>query len=172
MILSQVLRSTIPAKAICDELVHHYLRTFELIYRVIHIFSFLREYDRFWEDSESIPRTFLMKLVLILAIGTIFSPDRTNIDHAHRLIHTWIYAAQWWLAGPSERSTHNLDGLQVFCLLVIARQNHFLEDSVWLSTGSLMEIRYGDGPPPRSQNLPGFIRLSVTDATTTLGHRT
>jgi hypothetical protein len=51
--------------------------------------------------------SFLMKLVLILAIGTAFYPDHTSaLDNRFtRLKPKWVYAAQWWLTGPSEETT-------------------------------------------------------------------
>lgn len=134
------LLSTIPAKNICDELVHCYLRTFELIYRIVHIPSFWSEYHQFWEDPQSASTRFLMKMVLILAIGTTFYPRGGDLGQIRHLAQTWIYAAQWWLAGPSEKSTCNLDGLQVFCLLMLARQTNSLTGSPCLSGASLLRM--------------------------------
>ncbi|EAW12954.1 fungal specific transcription factor domain-containing protein [Aspergillus clavatus NRRL 1] len=116
------LLGTLPAQSVCEVLVNAYFRTFEPIYRVIHVPSFWKEYRQLWTQPQSTPTHFLMKLVLILALGTTFYPDRNNRVHLRRLAHTWIYAAQWWLVGPSEKSTVNLDGLQVGCLLLLARQ--------------------------------------------------
>lgn len=38
--------STIPEKAICDDLIHGYLRTFESMYQIIHVPTFWKEYER------------------------------------------------------------------------------------------------------------------------------
>lgn len=145
------LLNTLPAKVTCDKLVHCYLQTFEPVYRVVHVPTFWKEYNQFWEQTQimSTSSPFVMKLVLVLAIGTVFLPDTTDIDRAtlHRLAQTWIYAAQWWLTGPSEKSNITLDGLQVFCLLIIARQatHNSPGGSVWLSTGSLMTMAMAMG---------------------------
>ncbi|KAL5045462.1 hypothetical protein BDW71DRAFT_198208 [Aspergillus fruticulosus] len=136
------LRSTIPPQSVCDELVQCYLRTFEPIYRVLHIPSFWESYRIFWTEPQNAPMSFLMKLVLILAIGTAFYPNSTNgIDN--RFTHLkpkWVYAAQWWLSGPSEETTASLDGLQVFCLILTARKVCRLGTSHVLSTNSLIEM--------------------------------
>ncbi|CAM1504782.1 Fc.00g023730.m01.CDS01 [Cosmosporella sp. VM-42] len=139
------LFATLPVKETCDELVRCYLRTFEPLYRIVHLPSFWREYNRIWEDpSASIPTVFLMKVSLILAMGTTFyaSSDDTETALLCRLTQSWVQNAQWWLTGPSEKSTYNLDGLQVFCLLIIARQTTFNcpGASSWLSTASLLRM--------------------------------
>ncbi|KAJ5517395.1 hypothetical protein N7527_008955 [Penicillium freii] len=132
--------STLPTQAVCDILVDAYLRTFEFIYRVIHIPSFWEEYRRFWTQPQSTSTHFLMQLVLILALGTTFYPDRSKRVNLRRLAHTWIYAAQWWLVGPSEKSTVNLEGLQVGCLLLLARQTNSLPSTSWVSAGSVLRM--------------------------------
>ncbi|KAL4783803.1 hypothetical protein BJX76DRAFT_357588 [Aspergillus varians] len=141
------LRSTIPSKQECEELVHCYLRTFESIYRVIHIPSFWMDYEEFWRESKATSSPFLVKLVLILAIGTVFRTGEVTpiSDEYYLLVQKWTYAAQWWLAGPSEKSTHNLDGLQVMCLLFISRKACGMGPSPWLSAGSLMRAAVGMG---------------------------
>ncbi|KAL4903198.1 hypothetical protein BDW74DRAFT_186509 [Aspergillus multicolor] len=136
------LRSTIPPKAVCDELVQGYLRTFELIYRVVHIPVFWEGYTIFWTEPQLSPTSFLMKLILILTIGTAFYEDRTGgiTNQFTHLKQKWVYAAQWWLTGPSAETTASLDGLQVFCLLLIARKVSGLGTSHVLSANSLVEM--------------------------------
>ncbi|KAL3470327.1 hypothetical protein BJX99DRAFT_264319 [Aspergillus californicus] len=140
------LRGTVPSRGECDELIHCYLRTFELIYRVIHVQSFWTEYEEFWKQPQSNSGPFVVKLVLILAIGSVFhsggSPARNEY---HQLAQKWIYAAQSWLAGTSERSTVNIDGLQSMCLLLISRKACGLGLSPWLSAGSLMRTAMAMG---------------------------
>ncbi|KAL4975596.1 hypothetical protein BDW66DRAFT_160388 [Aspergillus desertorum] len=155
------LRTTIPQQPVCDELVQCYLRTFEPIYRVLHIPSFWENYRMFWAEPQSSPMSFLMKLVLILAIGTAFYPDRTStIDNQFtHLKPKWVYAAQWWLTGPSEETTANLDGLQVFCLLLTARKVCRMGTSHVLSTNSLIEMATRLGlhiDPSHFPNLSAF----------------
>lgn len=133
--------SNIPEKAICDDLVHGYLRTFESIYRIIHVPTFWKEYERFWEKPQDCGKPFPFKLLSILSIGTVFYTRRGSLS-GHFYLHLaqkWVYVAQSWLTGPPEKSTFNLDGLQVVCLLLIARQACGLGSSPWLSSGSLLE---------------------------------
>ncbi|KAF4343684.1 C6 transcription factor [Fusarium beomiforme] len=138
------LRETLPSKTVCDELIACYLRTFEPLYRIVHIPSFQREYGRIWarEQTQTVPTISLVRLTLILALGTTFAKFDTEeeINQLWRLAQTWIQNAQWWLTGPNEKTTYNLDGLQIFCLLIIARQSTFncRGATSWLSSGSLL----------------------------------
>src|SRR5262249_3642657 len=72
------LLCTLPTKDVCDELVCCYMRTFELIYRIVHIPSFWKDYQQFWAQPQSVPRHFVMKLLLILALGTTFYSDQSG----------------------------------------------------------------------------------------------
>ncbi|KAL4957566.1 hypothetical protein BDW69DRAFT_191536 [Aspergillus filifer] len=127
------LRNTVPPRKECDELVRCYLRTFESIYRVVHVPSFWAEYDEFWRKSQTNSSAFLIKLVLILAIGTVFHTNKENTtSEEQQLVHKWTFAAQCWLTGPSEKNTANIDGLQVI-------------PSPWLSAGSLMQAAMNTG---------------------------
>lgn len=99
-----------------------------------------------------------MKLVLILAIGSTFYAHGgaiTDRPYLH-VAQKWIYAAQWWLTGPSEKSTFSLDGLQVFCLLLISRQATGLGASPWLSTGSLLKMAMAMGLHRDPANFPAL----------------
>ncbi|KAL6230888.1 hypothetical protein BDW75DRAFT_56113 [Aspergillus navahoensis] len=166
------LRTTIPPQPVCDALVQCYLRTFEPIYRVLHIPSFWESYRIFWAEPQSAPMSFLMKLVLTLAIGAAFYPDsNSGIDSQFTpLKPKWVYAAQWWLSGPSEATTASLDGLQVFCLLLTARKVCRLGTSHVLSTNSLIEMAMRLGlhiDPADFPNLSAFesemrVRLWAT----------
>lgn len=166
------LHTTIPPQPVCDELVQCYLRTFEPIYRVLHIPSFWESYRIFWTEPQSPHMSFLMKLVLILAIGTAFYPDRTSgaDNRFTSLKPKWVYAAQWWLIRPPEETTASLDGLQVFCLLLTARKFCRLGVPYVLSTNSLIEMAMRLGvhiDPSHFPNLSAFesemrVRLWAT----------
>ncbi|KAE8148977.1 hypothetical protein BDV25DRAFT_157162 [Aspergillus avenaceus] len=150
------LAETFPEKHICDELASAYMRTFEHIYRVFHIPSFWKEYHQFWEAPNSASATFLIKLGLVFAVGATFYPSWVESDHLRRLARTWIYAAQWWLVGPSEKSTRNLDGIQIFCLLLVSRQTNTIGISPWLSVGSLLRMAMTMGLHRNPQVFPNL----------------
>lgn len=85
-----------------------------------------------------------MELGLILAIGVPFTQNHecdVDADTLRRSAQQWIYAAQSWLTGPAEKSTRNLRGLQMLCLLAIARHvNGLGVSSSFFSATSLISL--------------------------------
>ncbi|KAJ9156627.1 putative C6 transcription factor [Pleurostoma richardsiae] len=140
------LLGTLPEKSVCDELVGAYFSAVEPVYKVIHYPSFASEYDKFWGEERPHSTRFLMKLVMVLTVGTTFYSRHEDVGRLRQLAQTWIYSAQWWLTGPSARSTNNLfDGLQVSCLLAIAHLTTSLGNSDWISSGALLHRAIGMG---------------------------
>lgn len=131
-----------PSQEICDRLVSSYLRTFELVYRVVHIPSFWKQYRKYWEHPQGGSVGFKMKLLLILALGCSVEGDEGIVTLVRPYISQWVYIAQWWLTGPTERSTAGLEGLQVYCLLILSRQAHSIGNSGsnWTLSGSLLHF--------------------------------
>lgn len=158
----QGLLNDLPPREICDKLVEHYLRTLGLIYRVLHVPSFFEDYERFWKESQSASTGFLMKLLLILAIGSIFYCKPGPLNELGIPVRRWVYAAHWWLAGPTEKEAGNLEGLQVHCLLLLCRQGYAIDkETTWISAGSLLRLAVNQGLHRDPRN---FSALSVFDA--------
>ncbi|KAE8163981.1 fungal-specific transcription factor domain-containing protein [Aspergillus tamarii] len=135
------LRDYMPPKQTSDKLIQAYLRTFESVYRIVHVPSFLREYDQYWKDPQTASPAFIIMTLLMLAIGNSFcqsgDPDK---DYVPRCTSSqWIYTAQTWLSSPFEKSRLNITSLQTQCLLLLARQtNDISSDLVWISAGALL----------------------------------
>ncbi|KAB8206254.1 hypothetical protein BDV34DRAFT_212433 [Aspergillus parasiticus] len=135
------LRDYMPSKQISDRLIQAYLRTFESVYRVVHVPSFLREYDQYWRNPQAASPAFIIMTLLMLAIGNSFcqsgDPDRDYVPISTS--SQWIYTAQTWLSSPFEKSRLNIASLQTQCLLLLARQtNGISSDLVWISAGALL----------------------------------
>ncbi|KAH8673277.1 hypothetical protein BX600DRAFT_203011 [Xylariales sp. PMI_506] len=139
------LVDTIPPKDICDLLLDHYLRLFEPMFRVVHVPSFKEEYERFWDRQSSPDTPFLLKLAMILALGSIFDHDRNRSDQIHNVAQSWVYAAHWWLTGPTGRIAMSLDGVQIFCLWLLACQANSLGGATSISTESLTKLAFTIG---------------------------
>ncbi|KAI0533784.1 hypothetical protein GGR58DRAFT_95598 [Xylaria digitata] len=139
------LHESIPAKDICDQAVDGYLRTFEPMFRILHVPSFMREYDRYWAQTEPVQDGFLMKLTMVLTIGAIFLTDRSVANDIKRTARNWVYAVQWWLTGPTERDAMSIDGIQVFCLLLLARQASALGGTASIMTEALSKLSFTIG---------------------------
>ena len=139
------LLSTLPSRGTCDQALEGYLRTFEQIFRVLHIPTFRHEYEQFWTNPECAPTAFVLKLVLIVTIGGVLIADRAVSDEIRRLARGWTYAAQWWIMGPTEREAMNLNGVQVFCLLILAREVNSLGGAASIATESLLKLAFTIG---------------------------
>lgn len=147
------LRGTVPHRELCDELSDMYLATFELIYRTVSIPTFRQEYTQFWSNPSSAPTLFTLKLVLMLATATTLHPETNERHHLYLLSKKWIYAAQWWLMGPAEKSTSTIDCIQIACLLQIARQMTGL-GRAWATSGYLLQLAFSMGLHRDPDNFP------------------
>ncbi|KAJ5101341.1 hypothetical protein NUU61_003563 [Penicillium alfredii] len=130
--------SDIPPKEVADTLIECYLRTFETIYRVLHVPSFRRDYEALWV-SETEPNTaFLVQLKLILALGTIAHDEQFSLRTS---AVRWVYEAQTWLSEPEFKSRLNIQFLQTNILLLLARENIGVNGgSAWISAGVILRI--------------------------------
>lgn len=89
----------------------------------------------------------------------VFTTPKTVNGHKWSLwrqAQQWVYAAQWWLSGPTEKATHNVQALQVFCLLLIARQVHGMGNCPSLSPASLLSMAMQMGLHRAPQNFPNL----------------
>lgn len=152
-------RALVPPQEVCDLLVGLYLKMSECTFRVLHIPSFRKEYSEYWNNPGNESTSFIVKLLLVIAIGTNFNADPVSDARLRSLAPQWIYVAQSWLSGPFEKRRLDINGLQVYCLLLIARQiNSVGSELVWISVGSLvrMAIQMGYNRDPKC-----FPKISV-----------
>ena len=138
-LMPQRISDFIPPREISDKLVDSYFRTYETMFRILHIPSFQKEYSQYWENPAAANASFLMKLLLVLAIGTCFHEEFINSLYKESL--QWVNTAQAWLSSPGEKSRLNISCLQVHCLLLIARQTSGVNgDLTWMSSGHLLHL--------------------------------
>ncbi|KXJ85302.1 hypothetical protein Micbo1qcDRAFT_198891 [Microdochium bolleyi] len=130
----------LPSRAVADALVACYLRTSERLYRVLHIPSFLSDYEAIW--SSAAPHTdkdasFLIQLKLVLAIGAVTHDARFSLRAS---AIRWVYEAQTWLAEPKFKSRMlTLQSVQTHILLLLAQELVDISgDSVWIGAGALL----------------------------------
>lgn len=136
--VSQEVQDSIPPKETCDQLVQAYLRTFEAVFRVLHVPSFMKEYGSYWSNVASAKPSVLLKILLVCAIGV---PFYTGSDQPHLRVSCtkWIQAAESWLSAPHEKSRLNMAGLQIQILLLLARQVCSVDgDLIWVPAGTLL----------------------------------
>ncbi|ATY63521.1 C6 zinc finger domain [Cordyceps militaris] len=130
-----------PSRQVADAMATEYFTYYESTIRILHIPSFWKLYDGFWKSESTATMETRLIILLVIAIGTSLQ-DRSETSPAIpsiAQIHQWIYAAQTWLAGPLEKDRLDTGGLQIYCLLIVARQIYSVGgDLVWMSLGSLL----------------------------------
>lgn len=149
----------IPPKDLADELLEAYFRTFESVYRVLHVPSFRLEYGRYWQNPQGAREAFVIQLQLCMAIGAVLHDEKYSL---RKLAFRWIYEARLWLMQPSEKSRINLSGLQVWCLVHLARETCGLgTDLVWVSAGTMMRMALYTGLHRDPDHLPRMSMLAA-----------
>ncbi|KAK8117915.1 uncharacterized protein PG998_006196 [Apiospora kogelbergensis] len=64
----------LPSRVQCDILVKTYINTFEAVLSIVHVPSFLQEYERLWEVGTVAEETFICNLLLIVTLGSYAAP--------------------------------------------------------------------------------------------------
>ncbi|KAI2768769.1 hypothetical protein F4815DRAFT_450849 [Daldinia loculata] len=147
----------LPTKGVADALFGAYLRTFETIYRIIHIPTTKRVYNTLWESPGLASPAQVVLLQLCFAVGACFYDDVFSLrPHAHQ----WIREAENWLESPGKLRMTVFD-IQIMCLLHLARQTaHYLrENHVWAVSGALVRAAMCVGlhrDPTRLPTMPVF----------------
>lgn len=133
------IRASIPPPETCEILLDAYFRTSESAFRIFHIPTFRKEYAQYLRQPLLASDSFVLKMLLAMGIGTMFYQE-VDFEKLREQAKMWVYAAQSWLSEiPYEKSRLNIAGLQIHCLLLIARQSlAVVDDQVWISTGSLV----------------------------------
>jgi hypothetical protein len=142
----------IPPRYITERLVAAYFRTFESVFRIMHEPTFLSQCSNYFADPSTAGDEFLVTLMLVMAIGIGFSPDIAGWSAL-----SWIESAQAWLGPPTKKCHATIAGVQISCLLLLARQSNNVDsDGVGVSTGSLLQLAMQTGLHIDPLLLPGL----------------
>lgn len=136
-----------PSRAICDELIQLYFRTFDTVFRILHVPTFEKDYQAYWSDQLASKETFHQKLLLVMAIGTCFYYDDEKQECPLRtLASRWIFQVQYWLVNVFETGEPNMDVIQVSALLLLARQvDRVGTNLIWISADFPLRIAISEG---------------------------
>lgn len=111
------------------------MRTIETIYRILHIPTFMKDYEALWQSDTQSHSPFLVQLKLVLAIGATMYDDTFSMRST---AIQWIYEAQTWVSNPESKSRLTLHALQIDVLLLIAREIADVGgETIWVSAGAL-----------------------------------
>ncbi|KAF2811584.1 uncharacterized protein BDZ99DRAFT_507974 [Mytilinidion resinicola] len=144
---------------LADQTVHLYISRFESAFRILHIPSFRTEYEQYWRNPTEAASALQFKVQLVIAIGSSLHREACENPKVRSAACQWVYAAQNWLSGPMEKDRLSISGLQVQCLLFLARQTLAISgDLTWIAIGTLVHtaMQMGLHRDPKH-----FVKLSI-----------
>ncbi|KAI1119554.1 hypothetical protein F5Y14DRAFT_446090 [Nemania sp. NC0429] len=151
-----------PPRMIADLMVSLYFQCFEPVHRILHRPSFEAEYQGFWEHPEGVPISQRLKILLVIGIGSCLRDEAGPDSELRGRVQQWIYTAQAWLSGPLEKDRLDVEGLQIHCLAMLARQIFSIGgDLVWMSMGSLIHRAMQIGLHRDPKHLPSMSLLQA-----------
>lgn len=141
----QQLRMQLPPKGVCDQLVELYTLNFEKTLRILHVPSFLRQYEEFWADPDNeIYRSsgFIPQLTAVLTVALPLEDRSFETEHALSWEYLQMPAVNFvrlWLRKLGRKKRTELATLQVEALLLLARRLRLVTpEEQWRETGTLV----------------------------------
>lgn len=135
------MEEMVPSRRVADQLVQFYLDTFETTFRIIHIPTFLAEYEAYWNSPQR-DLKFTAQLLAICAAGSCFYvplPGQDQRDEYQQPAMKWILAVQSYISCTFVSPAVDLQMIQTQCLLLVARLGVASDGDVsWASSGSLI----------------------------------
>ncbi|KAH7376723.1 hypothetical protein B0T11DRAFT_272835 [Plectosphaerella cucumerina] len=151
-------------RAICDAMARLYFATFESTTRILHAGTFWSEYERFWTPGESVSPDQRLRVLLVVALGSsIFEhPDGLTRVQWYRRANHWLRSAESWLKAPLKGARRSLGGIQIHCLVFVARGVFSINDGdAWVATGSFVHEAMRAGLHRDPKHLPNLSCLEM-----------
>ncbi|KAL7807267.1 hypothetical protein V8C26DRAFT_439420 [Trichoderma gracile] len=151
-----------PPREVADKMTALYFQSFELTHRILHQPTFWKVYERFWSSPESASAKLRLQVLLVIAIGSSLASHGEVDAGLRNMARQWIYAAEVWLSGPLEKDRLDISGIQIHCLVMLARQIFSIGgDLVWISSGSLIHRAMQIGLHRDPKHLPNMSVLQM-----------
>ncbi|KAI0395027.1 hypothetical protein F5Y17DRAFT_229560 [Xylariaceae sp. FL0594] len=137
------MADVLPTKEICDRHVLTYLEGFDMLYRVLHIPSFMDQYARFWRGEKQ-SKFFLPQLLAVMCLGyRIRGAGKGQFPNDGEGVHlrTACHLVRGWLDSLQGQQPPNLSSLQTEVLLVMAQRTlttHYQES--WRQLGYIVRM--------------------------------
>ncbi|KAM0330740.1 hypothetical protein ACHAQA_003692 [Verticillium albo-atrum] len=136
----------LPKRYVCDRLLVSYLHTTETIYRIVHMPTFMAQYELYW-DGKLQGDTFLPQLLAICATGSRFEAKSKGlgkglgpeIDGVH--IPTACELVKSWLHSLKGKQLIDFTTLQTEVLLLHAmRMTAARPQDLWTQLGAIIRM--------------------------------
>lgn len=146
------------SRATADAMARLYFDACESTHRILHAGSFWSDYERFWTEEESVPPDVRHRVLLVIGLGSSIYEHADGLARFQwtRMAKSWLRAAESWLAGPLKGARRSLGGIQVHCLVFVARQVFSAHDGdAWVAMGSLVHEAMRAGLHRDPDHFPG-----------------
>ncbi|KAL7937343.1 fungal-specific transcription factor domain-containing protein [Trichoderma chlorosporum] len=118
------LRSTLPSRSMCDLLLNYYIDHVNWIFQTIHVPSFRRRYEEFWDaaDDHELDFIFTALVFTIISVSALYVPPGTveifgcPRESIRDLAHLWHRASHQALMAGDYESKPCIVQLQTFSI--------------------------------------------------------
>lgn len=137
------LEALLPSKDETDALVAVYLEQFEQVHRIVHIPTFKKEYETFWDPAETKCAAFNALVLAMLAAASCLDMQSLSkfVGVKSSAFHTaekLARACEAWLARQSHKHRRMIH-YQILCVLYVAKRvNVIKKKRFWTSSGALI----------------------------------
>lgn len=158
------LESLLPTKEEADALIQVYLDQFEQVHRIVHIPTFRKEYEQYWEPGST--KRYAAFTALILSMIAVASCVHTHehlkfigmMSNARHWAEKWIKACDNWSQRQSQKH-RRLIHYQVACLLYLGKRvNTIKKKRFWTGSGALIQ----DGIAVGLHREPSHMAAKIT----------
>jgi hypothetical protein len=147
-----LLTTHLVSRVVSDSLVECYLGTIEKLHRILHIPTFMKNYEALWASDNEPDREFLVQLRLVHALGATTYDENFSLRSS---AVQWIYEVQAWISEPEFKSRLGIEFLQTNILLLLAREIVAVGgETLWIACGSLLRTAVSMGLHRDPTHLP------------------
>ncbi|KAI0865352.1 hypothetical protein F4860DRAFT_461060 [Xylaria cubensis] len=138
-----VLEALLPSKEETDSLVAVYLDQFEQLHRIVHIPTFRKEYESFWDPNYTRPASFSVLVLSMISVSCCLGMQTSGKfigvkSSAHAMAEKWVKACDKWASQQSHKH-RGLVHYQIDCLLYLAKKVNILKKKrFWTTSGGLV----------------------------------
>lgn len=139
----EALTTLVPEKQRADALLHEYLDSIETTYRVLHVPTFMHDYEKYWQSPKEARADFLITLLLVMSTMNCVVPGDEpgfvgrSSARREQAAH-WCYVAQQWTDRQSRKHI-TLAVYQINILLWLSkRMNCIKMKREWTFIGDIL----------------------------------
>ncbi|KAI0508300.1 hypothetical protein F5B22DRAFT_650154 [Xylaria bambusicola] len=137
------LEALLPTKEETDSLLAVYLDQFEQLYRIVHIPTFRKEYESFWDPNHTRPASSTVLVLSMISVSCCLGMQTSSKfigvkSSAYAMVEKWVKACDAWTSRQSHKH-RVLVHYQIECLLYLAKKvNTIKKKRFWATSGGLV----------------------------------